>query len=96
MLGLGSWMIAVGGRMSRTVGVKVDPTRQYEALDLLRWSYYLVWWSVLLLLCLSVVIRPGVLAGAAGLVGDLGDAVGAALPSLVGFWAFQVPTVGIL
>ena len=43
-----------------------------------------------------MVIQPGVVAGAGGLVGDLGDAVGAAIPSLVGFWAFQVPTVGIL
>ena len=74
----------------------IDQTRKYEALDLLRWSYYLVWCSVLLLLCFVVVIRPGVVAGAVGLVGDLGDAVGAALPSLVGFLAFQVPTVGIL
>ena len=73
-----------------------DRTVKYEALDLLCGLYCLVWWSVLLLLCFVVVIRPAVVAGAVGLVGDLGDAVGAALPSLVGFLAFQVPTVGIL
>ena len=39
----------------------------------------------MLLLCFVMVIRPAVVAGAVGLVGDLGDAVGAALPSLVGF-----------
>ena len=50
--------------------VYIDQMRQYEALDLLRWSYYLVWWLVLLLLCFAVVIQPGVVAGAAGLVGD--------------------------
>ena len=43
-----------------------------------------------------MVIRPSVVASAGGLVGDLGDAVGAAIPSLVGFGAFQVPMVGIL
>ena len=50
----------------------------------------------LVVVMFSLLIRPGVVAGAGGLVGDLGDAVGAAIPSLVGFLAFQVATVGIL
>ena len=40
----------------------------------------------MLLFPFVVAFRPAVVAGAVGLVGDLGDAVAAALPSLVGFF----------
>ena len=50
----------------------------------------------LVVVMFSLLIRRRVVAGAGGLVGDLGDAVGAVIPSLMGFLAFQVATVGIL